>query len=1000
MRKSISQLNMLSPEEHRHITCGLNDTAADYPKDKCVHTLFEEQVAKAPDKTAVIACDRELTYGELNQQANRIAHSLIEKGIQPGDLVAFMLPRKSYLLSAMFGILKSGAAYLPIDPDYPQDRIDYMLSDSGARLCITEESISELLANEDVGNPNVKMISDNPCYCIYTSGSTGKPKGTVLTHKNVNNYTQNQHNNVVRSIIKEGYQAILSITTVGFDIFVTESILPLLNKMTIVLANENQAKFQKEINALLIKHPCDIIQTTPTRIKTLIADEKELLYLQQLKVIILGGEALDEALVEQLYTLTDAEIFNIYGPTETTVWSTYTPVIVKKAKKNTKIYQLNILSPKERREVLTDFNNTAAEYPKEKCVHTLFEEQVENNPEKTAVIACDRELTYQELNEQANRIAHSLIEQGIRPGDIVAFMLPRKSYLLSAMFGILKSGAAYMPIDPDYPQDRIDYLLSDSDAKLCITEENISELLANQNMENPNVPMTSECNYCALHTFGSTGKPKLSLLRHCNLQNFIQGNKHFFENVQLCISATIITFDVFIMDTVMPLYFGIPIKLLSNEQIFNQILFEEAFLKTNNVIFFATPTKLKNYLSSSHEKWEKHVSVFVIGGEVFPKELYEQIRQTNKEARVFNIYGPTETTVWVSTNRILKPCRISVRKDLLTQITITSHEEREKLIKTFNNTIVEYCKEKCIHTLFEEQVTKTPDKTAVIACDRELTYRELNEQANRIAHSLIEKGIQPGDIVAFMLPRKSYLLSAMFGILKSGAAYMPIDPDYPQDRIDYMLSDSGAKLCITEKNIAELLTNKDIENPKVQMNSDFPCYCIYTSGSTGKPKGTLISHRNVSNFCTNSAENHFANRFFNKCMILASTNSIAFDIVLQEIHFPLLNSISVLLLSTAGYLNDWDIKQLYLHREIGFITTPVKINLLMQNGQFCTALKNMSEIMIGADVLTKDLVGKVNAFTDAEIINGYGPTETTCGVTYSQIKIMRQNTEESRQHNG
>lgn len=119
------------------------------------------------------------------------------------------------------------------------------------------------------------------------------------------------------------------------------------------------------------------------------------------------------------------------------------------------------MSADEKKTLLYDFNNTAVEYPTDKCVHQLFEEQVEKNPDKIAVVACDKTLTYRELNEEANRIAHSLIEKGIGRGNIVAIILPRESHLIPAMFGVLKSGAAYMPLDPSYPQDRIDYLIGE-----------------------------------------------------------------------------------------------------------------------------------------------------------------------------------------------------------------------------------------------------------------------------------------------------------------------------------------------------------------------------------------------------------------------------------------------------------------------------------------------------------------------------------------------------------
>ncbi len=342
--KKIYELNILSSEEKQTLMFDFNDTAFDYPKDKCVHQLIEEQVAKTPDKVAVVACDKTLTYKALNEEANRIACSLIEKGIGRGDIVAFMLPRRSCLIATMIGILKSGAAYMPIDPDYPQDRIEYMLEDSGAKFCVTTENISELLDNSKVNNPNVSVDSKNNCYCIYTSGSTGKPKGTLLTHSNVANYVDNNNNNnVVHKIIKESYKNIVSVTTVGFDIFVTESLLPLANGMEIVLASEEQAKLQSKLNDLIKVNPADVLQTTPTKMKSLIVDKEQLDYLKTVKVIILGGEALEETLVEELKTLTDVEIFNIYGPTEATVWVTNAEIkdldiTIGKPIANTQIY--------------------------------------------------------------------------------------------------------------------------------------------------------------------------------------------------------------------------------------------------------------------------------------------------------------------------------------------------------------------------------------------------------------------------------------------------------------------------------------------------------------------------------------------------------------------------------------------------------------------------------------------------------------------------------------
>lgn len=321
-KKKVSELAILSPAEYHKVVYEFNDTAADYPKDKTVHQLFEEQVEITPNKTALIACDRTLTYTELNEQANRIAHGLIEKGVKNGDIVAFMLPRRSYLIAVMFGILKAGATYLPIDPVYPKERIDFMLADSNAKFCVTEKNVDELLAHTGILNHHVKIPRDSLCYCIYTSGSTGKPKGTLISHTNVVSYCGCGRNNMVHLITKENYKSIVATATVGFDIFVTESILPLLNGLKIIFADENQSRVQNDLNELLKATAADVLQTTPSKMKLLIADNTKTDYLKNLKAILLGGEVFDETLYKVLVSLTAAKVFNIYGPTETTVWAT------------------------------------------------------------------------------------------------------------------------------------------------------------------------------------------------------------------------------------------------------------------------------------------------------------------------------------------------------------------------------------------------------------------------------------------------------------------------------------------------------------------------------------------------------------------------------------------------------------------------------------------------------------------------------------------------------
>ena len=338
------KISIIPDAEYQRIMFDFNDTAADYPGDKCVHTLFEEQVERMADKTAVIACDRTLTYRELNEQANRIAHSLIDQGVKPGDIVAFALPRRSYLIATMFGILKAGAAYLPIDPDYPQDRINYMLEDSKAAYLITEETIQKLLKNEDIADPMLPMTSDSLCYCIYTSGSTGRPKGTLLRHRGIVNLVTNL--SIYHDLSK--CKRIGFMTTITFDVATQEIFTALLNGFTGVLVAERRETSTEEIISRIQEDKIDVIYATPTYLDALTDSTKKAeKLLAAVKVICLAGEKF--YLNHHALSLKDQypiAFENQYGPAEThvttaTTMENYSDITIGKPIANIQIYILD-----------------------------------------------------------------------------------------------------------------------------------------------------------------------------------------------------------------------------------------------------------------------------------------------------------------------------------------------------------------------------------------------------------------------------------------------------------------------------------------------------------------------------------------------------------------------------------------------------------------------------------------------------------------------------------
>ncbi len=346
--ENIYKIPLCTAEMFQKVIYNFNNMQAEYQRGKCIHQLFEEQVERTPEKIALVAVDKKLTYRELNTEANKIAHSLIEKGIGKGNIIGLMLPRKSYLLAALFGILKTGAAYLPIDMELPKERIEYMCKDTNAKFVVSLDNIDTLMQSNDISNPCIDMTNESLCYCIYTSGSTGQPKGVLARHRNVVNYISKNEHNVFGKAIKDDFEAIVSISTCSFDIFVTETIATLVNGLRVVLADEQECRNQYALNRLLTREKGEFLQTTPTKLKVLTAEPSQREFLKNVKVILLGGEAMETSYLNELKKITNAKIFNIYGTTEVPIWSTFADtdtfvdeVTVGKPMANTQVYILD-----------------------------------------------------------------------------------------------------------------------------------------------------------------------------------------------------------------------------------------------------------------------------------------------------------------------------------------------------------------------------------------------------------------------------------------------------------------------------------------------------------------------------------------------------------------------------------------------------------------------------------------------------------------------------------
>jgi amino acid adenylation domain-containing protein len=334
----------LSRNEAQRLLFEWNATAEDYPRDKSLVALFEEQVRRRPEAIALVCEDQRLTYDELDQHAARLACHLTSLDLAREELVGVCLERSPEMVIALLAILKAGGAYVPLDPTYPAERLEFMMADANLRLVLTQRSVVEILP---VGTSKVLCIEDilgvglapaaSHChaagptpsplpealpgkrpaelaYVIYTSGSTGKPKGVQVTQQSVVNLLTS----VARKTGFTERDNLLAVTTLSFDIAGLEIFLPLISGAQLILATRETAGNGTLLGALINSHDAAVMQATPATWRLLI--ESGWPGNRNLKIFC-GGEALSRSLADALLER-GREVWNFYGPTETTIWST------------------------------------------------------------------------------------------------------------------------------------------------------------------------------------------------------------------------------------------------------------------------------------------------------------------------------------------------------------------------------------------------------------------------------------------------------------------------------------------------------------------------------------------------------------------------------------------------------------------------------------------------------------------------------------------------------
>ena len=326
LTQNTSDISLLNSLEEDELVRKENELTLDI-NEPLLKEKFEDIASKKADEIAVYAVDDNLTYSELNAKANIFANSLIDMGLKVNDKIILKLNRTSKLMIALIGALKAVTSFIPVDPNYPQERITHIQQDSECKMIISdnpladEVDIDSLLDGSNTQNPAVDLENDDIALLIYTSGSTGLPKGVMIKQDSITNYIKPTVENSPINAIANDISRMLSITTASFIAFLREAFASVINGVPMVLADEETSMNPIKLAELIKRYNTDGMSATPSRLQQYLTIDEFKEVLKDIEVITIGGEKFIESLYPTLIKYTSANIYNSYGPTEVTIAS-------------------------------------------------------------------------------------------------------------------------------------------------------------------------------------------------------------------------------------------------------------------------------------------------------------------------------------------------------------------------------------------------------------------------------------------------------------------------------------------------------------------------------------------------------------------------------------------------------------------------------------------------------------------------------------------------------
>jgi amino acid adenylation domain-containing protein len=1005
----VSEVPLLSPAEQHQILEEWNDTARNYPRNVCLHQLIAAQAERTPNAVALVFEGKRLTYRELDERANQLAHYLQKLGVTAETRVGISLDRSFEMVIGLLGILKAGGAYVPMDPSYSEARLAFMLQDAGARILLAQKHLMPALkatkaeivcldadwdkiARESTDQPEPRARAENLAYMIYTSGSTGRPKGAM-----------NEHRAVVNRLLwmQDEFQfgpadVVVQKAPFSFDVSVGEFFAPLIAGARLVVAKPEGHKDPGYLIDLVKREGVTIMHFDPSMLRIFLGAEG-VERCASLRAVVCSGEALPPDLVIRFYAHSSATLHNLYGSTETggevTRWTCprhgdLSVVPIGKPVANTQCYILDQhLQPVPvgvagelhlgGAQVGRGYHNRP-ELTAEKFIPDPFADPPGRRLYKTGDLCRylrDGNIEYLGQIEEHEAFFRQML------GDIDEPTAP---------FGLLDvrgdgSGIeqAHLAVDPDLARR-----LRARARKLGVSASSLFHLAwarvlakvsgredvvfgtvlfePTQGSEGADRVTGSFINILPIRI--RVGEQEVETAVRCthNLLADLMRHKHAAPALAQRCSA---------VPAPVPLFSALLNYRDSPDG--EQVLSGEALQAREEMT--RPPAE------------ERANSPFIVSVNDFAGDfsLDAQTPASVGPLRVCQFMGTAlEALAGALENQPSKAVRT---------LDVLPASERHRVLHEWNDTGAAFPSERCVHQLFEAQVEKTPDAIAIVFEEESLTYAELNCRANQLAHHLCALGVRPDARVAICIERGLEMIVALLAVLKAGGAYVPLDPSYPPERLRFMLDDSTPLALLTQTRLQALFSGLPGTVPVLDLTAANPAwqnlpestpdpqsigltpnhlaYVIYTSGSTGQPKGVLIQHRSLVNLIQWHL-NAFVLQREDRCSSMAR---FGFDAATWEIWPPLCCG-AILTFPPSENSNDteallswWRNQEL----EVSFLPTPIA-ELAFGQG---TTNNSLRFLLIGGDRLRQ----LPPPWLRHALINNYGPTETTVVATSGPI---------------